>query len=496
MPEPEPEPESGSSPTHHEVVPIVRISLVTVAQPGGGNVSVLQAEGARSELTPGGHATGQRRTLYSYAPDGNEVGQATYHGDSWPVVSIPAGAIIDVAIGAQLRISENQNHVLLINNRPAYQYVGDANTSAATGHNKTQEWSWFAVGASHTTTTTTTTPATTTTLPAPALSWTHHRGVSCRQGFGAEEIDGKSPFQHSLTLVECQAECEAEPLCDGIVMFASQFPGTCWLNQIVNLSACTAFVDYDIWVRDDRVHTQLPDSLTPMPSESVNVYEKVPSGVGGWGGTCTCPDGRAYAVGDNWDSCGSLACIGGTPSACNRTVDPARDGMRVTCAPATTTTTTTTTKLVPGPIHDGDTIWLRAHTGRRLTVQGTSVHASWRDRGSWQALVIEKRSSKDATIHSGDEVYLRGHTGKRVAVEGTTVQAKWNHQGSWQRFVIEKKGATGSPIYPDDVIYLRAHTGNRIAVEGTIVQAKWNHQGSWQALAIESDDARDRAAQR
>lgn len=40
--------------------------------------------------------------------------------------------------------------------------------------------------------------------------------------------------------------------------------------------------------------------------------------MGEWGGDCTCPDGEVYEVGDNLDSCGSLACRGGTAGKCNR----------------------------------------------------------------------------------------------------------------------------------------------------------------------------------
>jgi len=150
---------------------------------------------------------------------------------------------------------------------------------------------------------------------------------------------------------------------------------------------------------------------------------------------------------------------------------------------------------VSGAVHVGDTVWLRAHTGKRVTVQGFDMHAKWGDRGSWQALTIEKKSPyDDVAIQSGDSIYLRAHTGKRVTVQGTTVHARWNHMGSWQRFIIEKKldqngSGTGNFIYPNDTVYLRAHTGKRVAVEGTQLQAKWDHMGSWQALVLESDDA-------
>ena len=46
------------------------------------------------------------------------------------------------------------------------------------------------------------------------------------------------------------------------------------------------------------------------------VIENSP-GVGGWGGSCTCPDGQVYQVGDLKDDCGTLACEGGVSGTCN-----------------------------------------------------------------------------------------------------------------------------------------------------------------------------------
>jgi hypothetical protein len=37
-----------------------------------------------------------------------------------------------------------------------------------------------------------------------------------------------------------------------------------------------------------------------------------------WGGSCTCPDGRRYQVGDSMDHCDSLACHGGSSGRCIR----------------------------------------------------------------------------------------------------------------------------------------------------------------------------------
>jgi len=66
------------------------------------------------------------------------------------------------------------------------------------------------------------------------------------------------------------------------------------------------------------------DSVTLMP----DVYET--SGAGGWGGTCLCPSGNNYAVGDNFDSCDSLACVGGTEGTCNNQ-EGSWSGRQVTC---------------------------------------------------------------------------------------------------------------------------------------------------------------------
>lgn len=46
------------------------------------------------------------------------------------------------------------------------------------------------------------------------------------------------------------------------------------------------------------------------------------------------------------DACGSLACEGGLASACTRSVDPLRDGMKVTCAP-----NSEAVKLSVHPVH-------------------------------------------------------------------------------------------------------------------------------------------------
>eukprot|EP00965_Chrysotila_dentata_P105226 3475335-Pleurochrysis_carterae.AAC.2 len=54
-----------------------------------------------------------------------------------------------------------------------------------------------------------------------------------------------------------------------------------------------------------------------MNSVQTNVH-----GIGTWGGSCTCPDGKVYQAGDNGNYCGSLACVGGVSGACNKSPGP------------------------------------------------------------------------------------------------------------------------------------------------------------------------------
>jgi len=66
-----------------------------------------------------------------------------------------------------------------------------------------------------------------------------------------------------------------------------------------------------------RVVTVCPEEHVAEAEVHTNMFYRNVQGVGGHGGSCTCPDGQVYQVGDNNDFCGSLACIGGTPGTCN-----------------------------------------------------------------------------------------------------------------------------------------------------------------------------------
>jgi hypothetical protein len=90
--------------------------------------------------------------------------------------------------------------------------------------------------------------------------------------------------------------------------------------------------------RQVRAHREDQDAgwgmnLRVMCYTMQNYYRSV-SGVGGWGGTCTCPDGQTYEVGDNGDNCGSIACEGGVAGTCSEGgISSANQGKKVTCRP-------------------------------------------------------------------------------------------------------------------------------------------------------------------
>ena len=61
-----------------------------------------------------------------------------------------------------------------------------------------------------------------------------------------------------------------------------------------------------------------------------NIVQENSPGVGGWGGTCRCPDGTTYEVGDHFDACNTLACVNGEMVNCNRKHGE-WSGRKVTC---------------------------------------------------------------------------------------------------------------------------------------------------------------------
>merc|ERR1712032_304507 len=58
------------------------------------------------------------------------------------------------------------------------------------------------------------------------------------------------------------------------------------------------------------VHMSDEEKRDYMRSIGMNVVTENAPDVGDWGGSCTCPDGQVYQVGDLHNECGSIACSG------------------------------------------------------------------------------------------------------------------------------------------------------------------------------------------
>jgi len=143
------------------------------------------------------------------------------------------------------------------------------------------------------------------------------------------------------------------------------------------------------------------------------------------------------------------------------------------------------------PVRPGDSVYFRAHTGRHLEVERDEVRARWDDHGDWQIFALEKSplviDDSDANaFHSGDLVFLKAHTGSFVDVDGEDVRARWadqNHGSKWQGLVIVKHGS--GAVVPGDTVFLQAATGTYLDVQGEDVRARWEDEGEWQALVLE-----------
>ncbi len=89
----------------------------------------LQVTGATAGTTGGGSATSDKRTIYYYAPDTTSSPTYTYTGGAWPYVIVQGQLSAGAEVTATL--TKNSSGVLLVNGRPAYQYIGNSSSSTA-----------------------------------------------------------------------------------------------------------------------------------------------------------------------------------------------------------------------------------------------------------------------------------------------------------------------------------------------------------------------------
>jgi len=108
------------------------------------------------------------------------------------------------------------------------------------------------------------------------------------------------------SIEDCQALCEST---EGCVAF--MYGGLTTVHSSKKCELSSTATPNNSWGSNFRFCQRIP-------THADNVVEEKARGVGGWGGSCTCPDGSVYQVGDNYDYCDSLACNGGISGACNK----------------------------------------------------------------------------------------------------------------------------------------------------------------------------------
>ena len=86
-------------------------------------------------------------------------------------------------------------------------------------------------------------------------------------------------------------------------------------------------------IGDSAKNAELTQFMQSFMQSSSDFFlrEMGTAGVGGWGGSCTCPDGTVYQVGDYQNGCASIACINGISGECG-TSNPGGANVQVTCA--------------------------------------------------------------------------------------------------------------------------------------------------------------------
>lgn len=113
--------------------------------------------------------------------------------------------------------------------------------------------------------------------------------------------------------------------CDACMTLKGAFDAECSSNS--SSSSTSVTVDQPFGgVGGDTTTTEL-QAVTPgkvcQTNANASGNDAAPNnfvtdaGTGGHGGSCTCPNGEVYQVGDNGDNCATLACINGVSGTCN-----------------------------------------------------------------------------------------------------------------------------------------------------------------------------------
>ena len=148
------------------------------------------------------------------------------------------------------------------------------------------------------------------------------------------------------------------------------------------------------------------------------VEEKV-AGVGGYGGSCKCPDGQTYQVGDNNDHCGSMACYGGEKGACESKHVNSRAGRKVTCGKKEAPKTNPPGTAVPATSADGKKMVVAdpAGKGKSAVIKSSSLLTASGEAESDKFKTITGNLARSDKWIEGLLEWVQGAGAKQVSEE-------------------------------------------------------------------------------
>ena len=85
--------------------------------------------------------------------------------------------------------------------------------------------------------------------PAKPDQWRRYPGVNCYQGQGGDPIQ-PDPLSNSLSLSQCQAACEADTSCEGIITQAgNEAAGLCYKRRNLDLGSCVSDPKWNLFIK-------------------------------------------------------------------------------------------------------------------------------------------------------------------------------------------------------------------------------------------------------
>jgi len=158
-----------------------------------------------------------------------------------------------------------------------------------------------------------------------------------------------------------------------------------------------------------------------------------------------------------------------------------------TKAKAAPTSPAVSKSFVVRPIKNGDTVYLKAWTGKYFDVSEhhADVKARGIERGVKEAMIIEKTSGDE--IRAGDTIFLKSKKrDEHIDLLGSAVRVRYNDHGQWQQLRITRQAGEGV-VQSGDTVFLRGHQEMIIDVQDIDVKARWPDEGDWQQLVLEVD---------